>query len=628
MDEKTLEFLEKEMPDIYAYIDPENDANTEKAGQKSDEVLFTEELPSVTNKKVRLLYSLCRAEHSSARGRILDVSHAAADADDFVTALYWHEKLSLVMPQDISLKFERYFYSLLAGEQRKNVPDAKPISSAQQLLQFRSEISRELNDPKYLDVEKMYREKEVEAYRQVFLSDSFENTALRHAKKKKSRKDAFGSFFMILCWVAGGVALWKTVPLVWNWASWMFILIKLIIIVPYILVFLVVTLFISTMFLSKGDKSLKKFFQKQKEQIEEKLHRSEEYLALQKMNEGLHENYRSYPKRMVLAALSAMTGETNLRKLCDLAEKSEHTWLSYDYSSFSIGSNNRNKKVLSLARKGASDADLAKAFVLYERSAVGSERSYLMNAKKVEPDFISRMIRACNTMLHGITYGGAAESPYNYLYDLPLHFLEAEYETACRVGNYAYIGEVCYRLYDMGIRSYDHASSGRHDMHDIAYHYGILGLEYSDKLKFRVMEEYAVYDETRNGKLSLGFYREDAEEYCKELYRKGDPRWSKMQKALDSAKKHDEDFARERDFREAREERAAQLAELRRQEEEKQARRRELEKRADLLEREVDLMRGGSGHTMEELRIGGKVSDLDAMRYKDLRDHVIDKKNE
>ena len=70
------------------------------------------------------------------------------------------------------------------------------------------------------------------------------------------------------------------------------------------------------------------------------------------------------------------------------------------------------------------------------------------------------------------------------------------------------------------------------------------------------------------------------------------------------------------------------LSELRRQEEEKQARRRELEKRADLVEREIDLMRGGSGHTVEELRIGGKVSDLDAMNYKDLRDQIIDKKSE
>ncbi len=626
MDEKTLEFLEKEMPEIYAYIAPENDTNTEKTTQKSDEVLFAEELPSVKNKKVQLLYSLCRVEYSSARDKILDVSHAAADADDFVTALYWHEKLSLDMPQDISLKFERYFYSLLAAEQKKKAPDAKPITSAQQFLQHRSETSRTLKDPKYPEIEARYLEKKTEVYRQRFLSDSFKDTALRSAQKKKSDLDNFGSLFMLLCWGAGGFGLWKTIPVVWNWIG--NALLQLLGTALYIVVFVVITLCISTLFLSKGDKKLKKFFQEQKTEIDESLCRSEEYLALQKMDEGLQENYRSYPKRMVLAALSAMTGETNLRKLCDLAEKSEHTWLSYDYSSFSINSNKRNKTVLSLARKGASDADLAKAFVLYERSAVGNERSYLMNAKKMESDFISQMISACNTMLRGVTYGGAAESPYNYLYDLPLRFLETEYETAFLAGNHAYIGEVCYRLYDMGIRSYDHASSGRHDMYDIAYHYGILGLEYSDKLKFRVMEEYAVYDETRNGKLSLGFYREDAEEYCKELYRKGDPRWSKMQKALDSAKKHDEDFARERDFREAREERAAQLAELRRQEEEKQARRRELEKRADLLEREVDLMRGGSGHTVEELRIGGKVSDLDAMRYKDLRDHVIDKKNE
>ena len=36
MDEKTLEFLEKEMPEIHAYIAPENDTNTEKTVKKSD----------------------------------------------------------------------------------------------------------------------------------------------------------------------------------------------------------------------------------------------------------------------------------------------------------------------------------------------------------------------------------------------------------------------------------------------------------------------------------------------------------------------------------------------------------------------------------------------------------------
>lgn len=622
MDEKTLEFLEKEMPEIYAYIAPENDTNTEKTTQKSDEVLFAEELPSVKNKKVELLYSLCRVESSGTRDKILDVSRAAADADDFVTALHWHEKLSLAMPQDISLKFERYVYSLLAAEQKKKEPDAKPITSAQQLLQHRSETSRTLKDPKYREIEARYLEKKTEVYRQRFLSDSFKDTALRSAQKKKSGLENFGCLFMLLCWVAGGFGLWKTVPIVWNWIG--NALMQLIGTALYIVVFVVITLCISTLFLSKGDKKLKKFFQEQKTEIDESLCRSEEYLALQKMNEGLHENYRSYPKRMVLAALSAMTGETEPKRLCELAEKRAYTWLSRDYR---ISSDGRNEKVLSLAREGASDEDLAKAFVLYVHST--KESSILSEAKKWKWDFIFLTNEICQEILCNKPYQYSLEKPSNYMYDLPLRFLKAEYETACLACNHAYIGEVCYRLYDMGARNKSaFLYWGRRDMLDIAYHYGILGVEYSDKLKFRVMKEYAVYEETRDVKLSLGFHREDAEEYCKELYGKGDPRWHEMRKALDSAKKHDEDFVREREFREAREERAAQLAELRRQEEEKQAHRRELEKRADLLERKFDLMRGGSGHTVEELRIGGKVSDVDAMHYKDLRDHVIDKKNE
>ena len=81
MDTKTLDFLKKEMPELYAYIAPENELETKEDVQKSDEILFSEELPSVTRQKVRLLYSLYCVERSSTRDKILDVSHAAADTE-------------------------------------------------------------------------------------------------------------------------------------------------------------------------------------------------------------------------------------------------------------------------------------------------------------------------------------------------------------------------------------------------------------------------------------------------------------------------------------------------------------------------------------------------------------------
>ena len=627
MDAKTLEFLKKNMPELYRYVDPERDENTGARVRKSDEELFSAELSSLEHKKLRLLYAICRAEKSGTQDRILDVCRAAADADDFVTALHWHKKLPLSMPQDISAKFERYFYQLLAGEQRRKAPDSAPVTSSQQLLSHRSETSHALSDPKYLEAEANYREKELEAYRQTLLSPSFETSELRPVLKKKDRLDNFGSLFMLLCWVAGGFGLWKTVPLVWNWVG--NALFQLIVTALYIPIFAVAALFISTLFLSNGDNVLKRFFENQKAEVDAALRQSEEFLTLQKMNGDLPEHFRTYPKRMVLAALSAMTGETDLRKLCSLAEKRENTWLSADYSPRSTDSRNRSQKVLSLAREGASDTELAKAFVLYEHTAAAAERPELFSSKNEAPDFIDRVIGAAMKMRYGQTYcGEVIDKPFDHLLDLPLRFLKDEYEVACRSGSRAYVGEVCFLLYNMGIRCYSYSASGRKDMHDIAYHYGILGVDYSDKLKFRVMKEYAVYDETRNGKLSLGFFREDAEAYCKELYRNGDPRWREMREALDSAKRHDEDFVLERSLRESREERAAQLAELRRQEAAKEARRRELEGKADLLEREVDLMLGGSGHTVDELRAGGRVSDLDALRYQELRDRVIDKKSE
>lgn len=212
MDTKTLDFLKKEMPELYAYIAPENELETKEDVQKSDEILFSEELPSVTRQKVRLLYSLYCVERSSTRDKILDVSHAAADTDDFVTALYWHEKLSLAMPQDLSLKFERYFYSLLATEQKKKMPDAKPITSAQQLLCYRSETSRALKDPKYMEIEARYLEKKADTYRQRFLSDTFEHSALRSAQRKIALTTS-DAFLLLLAGSQAALAFGKRFPL-------------------------------------------------------------------------------------------------------------------------------------------------------------------------------------------------------------------------------------------------------------------------------------------------------------------------------------------------------------------------------------------------------------------------------
>ena len=141
MDAKTLEFLKKEMPELYAHIGPENEVNTEKTVRKSDETLFAEALPAAKNKKLQLLYSLCRAEHANTRDKFLDVSHAAADADDFVTALYWHEKLSLAMPQDLPAKFERQAHHLRAAASSAQLRDI-PRAEGSRVSGNRSEIPR------------------------------------------------------------------------------------------------------------------------------------------------------------------------------------------------------------------------------------------------------------------------------------------------------------------------------------------------------------------------------------------------------------------------------------------------------------------------------------------------------
>jgi hypothetical protein len=107
------------------------------------------------------------------------------------------------------------------------------------------------------------------------------------------------------------------------------------------------------------------------------------------------------------------------------------------------------------------------------------------------------------------------------------------------------------------------------------------------------------------------------------LRSKGDHRWIELRDALDSAEKEEEE----------RDERATELAERAekaRQQIIQETRERELREqlasKADRIERDLDMLQGGSGYTQEEQLLRGTISEAEYQRRKALRDSAIEKK--
>lgn len=151
-------------------------------------------------------------------------------------------------------------------------------------------------------------------------------------------------------------------------------------------------------------------------------------------------------------------------------------------------------------------------------------------------------------------------------------------EEAKKNGDHRLLGEVCYRLYDLGV-NFRHRFETRDYFGNIACSYGTEGIPYNENIKFRAMADEAVYEEMLNRKLSLGFDRDDAIKYMRELQRKGDPRWKELSRRLDNAASTERVNEIMREEAKYESEKAARKAEQQRQEERERELRKNLKHR-------------------------------------------------
>lgn len=634
MQEELLKFIQKEIPDLHKILTTDLSELRCEAEKMTREQQFMDAVKTVKNLRVKLFAAICQAEQSRTAERVREVVRVAALQDDFVTALYWHEKLGA---SDLAVKFERQYYTHMAAAQKKKDEKAEPIKSSQQMLQHKSEVSAELGNEEYQKAETKYRIEELETLQNHFLSDDYEKKDLAPVLKKKKRVDQIMSKLMWVGIILDFIFLWKTVPVVWVWAKHNFFpdlifhLLFWAVPILYAVFAGFITLGLLGHIVSKGDRLLKNVLIQHQRQITERIRASADYQAFQKRKAQLPDEYQSYGKRLVLAALSAIYGEKDLDKLLKLTDEGNpQTWLYYDAYYWSA---RPNSKVMSLLKEGCSDADRAYAYAVYVRTLDDPEKDPSSNSQREgyygSSDFMAQVCSGASTMHREHAYRFQSSKPFNHLYGFLFDFLKRELTLAERSYDQRLVGEICYWIYNYAksARVSSFVYGGPEEINyytDMAYTYGCYGVSHSDKLKFYVMKNEAVEPAgRRNYKLSLGFDRDSARAYMETLRSKGDHRWIELRDALDSAEKEEEE----------REERATELAERAekaRQQIIQETRERELREqlasKADRIERDLDMLQGGSGYTQEEQLLRGTISEAEYQRRKELRDRAIEKK--
>lgn len=615
MQNSTLEFLKDYLSDEQKELlrcDP--DEIRGDMSKKTDEQRFEDAAKRFDNPRLALLTAVHNAETRPGRETTWQVIQCAVKADDFVTALHWHEKLLSGRTVKASEKFERYYYTLMAERQKEQELGAKPCTGVQQMCQQASDTSHALRDPQYLEHAIAYRTQLTEAYQEKF--DAAERSIFLPAKKKDDNATWLQLLIGLVFLVAGGIFLWKTYGIVAAAVNAFFrysilSLICWVIHVLYAILVIVLTCVLIYLFTknigSSNKKMLKNAISEIKYKIERSLMETEDFLSLQVMNKDLPDEFQSYDARLVLAALSAMTGEKNTINLCKMA-KGGSTWLTRLVPPEKYASKPYEKKIDSLIRKGAPDSDLFLGYTLYRKQSP-HEAAH-------ESDFIS--------IYRNVFFGSSGREKERILFDMVERFLREEALMAEDRRDYNRMGEAYYYLYNL----YTHAATLFSDsmIYKEAYRYGSLGVDYSDELKYHVMHMYACRKDYNNPYLTLGYTRTDAESYAAELVAKGDPRGKELRKRFEEVDRRTAERAAEAEAAEARafwEEKSRLMHEA---EEARETARAELNAKMDRIEREANLYLRGSYSTEEERTLRGEQSELDGIRHQNLRDAVIRKK--
>ena len=628
------EYLSEEQQEI---LDTNAEQVRARLSQKTDEKRFEEEAKKHKNPRIRLLYAVHKAEKDPNPDNIERLLRCAVNQHDFVTALYWHQKTRDT--SSFSRKFERYYYTIMAEQQKRHTPNAEPCTGVAQMCKKSSDVSEFLKNPEYLDNSINYQVNQVKTTQEKY--DDIEDSVLLPAKKKDDNASVVFAMFSLALLIGGGIFLWNSYGVVASAVDDFFgngILSLISWIIPIIYAILViVAVFALIVFAMKiigmGNRNrLKAKIAEIDKEIAKQMQDTEEYRSLREMDKGLSRNFHTYDARLALAALSAMTGEQDLGKLCKMAED-DTTWLSAQISNKRRGKN-PYQAIDTLFKDDATDTDLFLGYTLdrwmwatkgLQKTTVNSGLSLVHHSEFTPEGFQEQDAGGSYCFIERFlsTPFGGEKHRYNAhcLVKMVERFLLNEALMDEKRSCLWRMGSAYFELYKLCIKERRFKD---------AYTYGLAGVEHWEEFKYYVMYHKACYDEDHeyyNPYEALGFTRSDAEAYARTLRGGERKKLEQRFQEVDRRTAEREAEARAAEVRAYWEERGRLMREA---EAEREKARAELNAKMDAIEREANLLLKGQYATIEERIMQSDRSDTDKtwdrLRYDALREAAIRKK--
>ena len=569
----------------YSVLCDDCDSIKSRESKKTDAQRLYDKVLECKNPKLKMYDAIVHAETSPTKKNLISAAKAAAQLDDFITALYWHKKANLE-PIDVDERFYRLKLSFLASAQKKHDPAVQPITSYKQMLHD-TELAKKLEDKAYLELETECKVLENEHYHKEFDELAESTLAPRHEKFAKAQNAGF--LRLALVWIAGIVWLVWSTPKVWVWADNFFdrhlgLLFLVFWVVPIVYV---VALLVGIFMLGeavagkKSDKlseSLDRLIDVQINKIKKDLSATTSYQKRKEMDSGISAEYCNYDSRLLLALLSRIYGEENLEKVLKLPEKTIHaSWIDKFAGNKQAGDHPYKDLILDLLSK---ETDVESALLALEL------------AKREKHDIDTHQSEIEKTYKAPYFRNAKATHAFTYI------FLCEEVKNGEKNDCEEQIGEACYFLYTLNQK--DKAAGQR-------------AIDCKNrKMMFNVM--YAAIHDWDN--LSFGYTRYDAERYIKKLEEAGDPDGAKLRKILNEHLKWLEDKERiDRIVEDQEREKAERDAYFKRQ---------RSEAKADAVERDMNFWLHGDYSTEFERMAAGKMSYTDYTYSEEIRKKFLE----
>ncbi len=617
MKSETLEFIKKYVDKDTLYLISNSSEDIEKDFYKLSDAQRVDEISKkYKNPKFELFCALDNYEKDRCEKNMRKIFNCAINQDEFVTALYWFNKLNQNKKPTLAHKLELKYLTFMADFQKKQDKNALEYSSTTQFTSTQPTYVK-LADRRYLDETVNLKKALSQKYQEKL--DSIEKSILLPEMKKSDSSGCFSLLLSLIIFISGGVLLFKTTVPVWKWFEEFFFpdtfllyalywLPPVLYVVLVIVLTIVLSLWVGGSGIQKDENKVQKKLLPILKECEYSLDGSDSVNFLAQMNKELPSEFHNYDSRLALAIICSVYGENDIKKLCALLNDTS-SWLTKFYAPDNTQKDEPFRRYIdSLLDKTPSEADIFSAYALC--------RKHIKNPQIPEN---------YNFILGFWSVDYKSDKNAKIMFSYEEDFLLKEIENAKLTDNTWHMGQCYYNLYMLYTSNYVFSNSACEKK---AYQYGTVGINYSEELKYYVLYTYAgksIYD-SYNPHYSLGFNRSDVIKYASELSEKNDPRGEDLRKRLDKIDEYARNRAREDQDEEARAYWEEYARNLKEKEEARERARDQLNKRADEFERGLNMHLTGNYETEEERALKGETSELDYIRHKNLRDDIINKK--